>query len=130
MGTCRCDWLLVINVPGDTIWQILFTVAVQQLEFHRRVAKICRHQADDGFIALTLIVLGKNPHLHHCETMGSTPNDNNLQTHCEFRCFAHYLGWWLASARHCSLHWRQGSRTDGSTRGVVNLAGGGIHPHS
>ena len=55
-----CDWLLVVNVPGNTVGQISFSVAVQQLEFHRGVVQICHHQADDGFFALTLLILGKN----------------------------------------------------------------------
>ena len=94
MGTCTCDWLLIIDVPGNTVGQILFRSTVQQLEFHHWVAKIWYHQAD---ILLTLLILGKTSNLCHQETVGSAQNGSYLQTHCEFGCFVHCLGWLLAS---------------------------------
>ena len=65
-------------MPSDTVGQILFSVAVHRFEFHRGVVQICHRQADDSFIALTLLILGKTSVLRFQETMGSAPNDYNL----------------------------------------------------
>ena len=89
MGACTCDRLLVTDVPGDTIRQISFSVAVQQLEFHCGVVQICPRQADDGFFALTLLILGKTSGICHWKTMGSAPNDYKLQINFEFGCLVH-----------------------------------------
>ena len=124
------DWLFLINMHGDTVGQILFSVAAQQLEFHRRVAKICCCQVDDSFFALLLLILGKNSGLRHRKTMGSAPNDYNLQTNCEFGCLASCMGWLLAFARRSSSSRRCKSRTDGSARGMITIAGGRIHPRA
>ena len=117
-------------MPGNTIGQILFSVAVQKLEFHRGVAQICRRQADNGFFALTLLILGKTSGICHWKTMGSAPNDYNLRTNCEFRCLRCCMGWLLASAQRSSPNRWHNSRTDGSPRGVVTVAGGRLHPRS
>ena len=116
--------------PAIPSGQILFSVAVQRLEFHRGVAKICRRQADNGFFALTLLVLGKTSGIGHRKTMGSAPNDYNLQTDCEFGCLACCMGWLLAFAQCSSSNRWHNSRTDGSARGMVTVAGGRIHPRA
>ena len=114
-------------MPGDTIGQILFSVAVQRLEFHRGVGKSCCCQAEDGFFALILLILGKTSGICHWKTMGSAPNDYNLRTNCEFGCLACCMGRLLAFAWCSSSNRCQHSHTDGRSRGVVTIAGGRIH---
>ena len=125
-----CDWLLVIHMPGNTVGQMLFSVAVQQLEFHHRMAKTCHRQADNGFFALTLLILGKTSGICYQKTMGSAPNDYNLRTDYELGCLTCCMGWLLAFAQCSSLNRWHNSHTDGSSRGVVITAGGRIHPRS